>query len=104
MVTPPRVFADRAWVEQADLGPIRHHNLRVFDRDAYQMSLEAAPETPVGVAVFYLPGMIDISPQEPGLSRFELVQGDYLVLVRPLEGGTVGRVCWHLAEGASNCA
>ena len=104
VVTPPRVFADRAWVEQADLGPIRHHNLRVFDRDAYQMSLEAAPETPVGVAVFYLPGMIDISPQEPGLSRFELVQGDYLVLVRPLEGGTVGRVCWHLAEGASNCA
>ena len=104
VVTPPRVFADRAWKEQADLGPIRHHNLRVFDRDAYQMSLEAAPETPVGVAVFYLPGMIDISPQEPGLSRFELVQGDYLVLVRPLEGGTVGRVCWHLAEDASNCA
>ena len=104
VVTPPRVFADRAWVEQADLGPVRHHNLRVFDRDAYQMSLEAAPETPVEVAVFYLPGMIDISPQEPGLSRFELVQGDYLVLVRPLDGGTVGRVCWHLAEGASNCA
>ncbi len=104
VVTPPRVFADRAWVEQADLGPIRHHNLRVFDRDAYQISLEAASETPAEVAVFYLPGMIDISPQEPGLSRFELVQGDYLVLVRPLEGGTVGRVCWHLAEGASNCA
>ena len=104
VVTPPRVFADRAWVEQADLGPIRHHNLRVFDRDAYQISLEAASETPAEVAVFYLPGMIDISPQEPGLSRFELVQGDYLVLVRPLDGGTVGRVCWRLAEGASNCA
>ena len=104
VVTPPRVFADRAWKEQADLGPIRHHNLRVFDRDAYQISLEAAPETPAEVAVFYLPGMIAISPQEPGLSRFELVQGDYLVLVRPLDGGTVGRVCWHLAEGASNCA
>ena len=104
VVTPPRVFADRAWKEQADLGPIRHHNLRVFDRDAYQMSIEADSETPAEVAVFYLPGMIDISPQEPDLSRFELVQGDYLVLVRPLEGGTVGRVCWHLAEGASNCA
>lgn len=104
VVTPPRVFADRAWKEQADLGPIRHHNLRVFDRDAYQMSIEADSETPAEVAVFYLPGMIDISPQEPGLSRFELVQGDYLVLVRPLAGGTVGRVCWHLAEGASNCA
>ena len=102
VVTPPRVFADRAWVEQADLGPLKHHNLRVFDRDAYQMSFEA--ETLAEVAVFYLPGMINISPQEPGLSRFELVQGDYLVLVRPLDGGTVGRVCWHLAEGASNCA
>ena len=104
VVTPPRVFADRAWVEQADLGPIKHHNLRVFDRDAYQISLEAASETPAEVEVFYLPGMIDISPQEPGLSRFELVQGDYLVLVRPLAGGAVGRVCWRLAEGASNCA
>ena len=103
VVTPPRVFADRAWKEQADLGPVRHHNLRVFDRDAYQMSLEAASETPAEVAVFYLPGMIAISPQKPGLSRFELVLGDYLVLVRPLDGGTVGRVCWHLAEGSSNC-
>lgn len=104
VVTPPRVFADRAWVEQADLGPIMHHNLRVFDRDAYQISLEATSETSAEVAVFYLPGMISIPPQEPGLSRFELVQGDYLVLIRPLDGGTVGRVCWHLAEGASNCA
>ena len=109
VVTPPRVFADRAWVEQADLGPFKHHNLRVFDRDAYQVSLEAASETLAEVAlaevaVFYLPGMINIIPQEPGVSRFELVQGDYLVLVRPLDGGTVGRVCWHLAEGASNCA
>lgn len=104
VVTPPRVFADRAWVEQADLGPIKHHNLRVFDRDAYQMSLEAESETLAEVGVFYLPGMINITPQEPGMSRFELVQGDYLVLVRPVDEGTVGRVCWHLAEGASNCA
>lgn len=104
VVTPPRVFADLAWKEPADLGPVTHHNLRVFDRDAYQMSLESTSAELAEVAVFYLPGMIDISPQEPGLSRFELVQGDYLVLVRPLEGGTVGRVCWHQAEGASNCA
>ena len=104
VVTPPRVFADLAWKEPADLGPVTHHNLRVFDRDAYQMSLESTSAELAEVAVFYLPGMIDISPQEPGLSRFELVQGDYLVLVRPLEGGTVGRVCWHEAEGASNCA
>ena len=104
VVTPPRVFADLAWKEPADLGPVTHHNLRVFDRDAYQMSLESTSAELAEVAVFYLPGMIDISPQEPGLSRFELVQGDYLVLVRPLDGGTVGRVCWHQAEGASNCA
>lgn len=104
VVAPPRVFADRAWVEQADLGPIKHHNLRVFDRDAYQMSLESTAAELAEVSVFYLPGMIDIPPQELGMIRYELVQGDYLVLVRPLDEGPVGRVCWHLAEGASNCA
>ena len=104
VVTPPRVFADRAWKEPADLGPVTHHNLRVFDRDAYQMSFESTSAELTEVAVFYLPGMINISPQEPGLSRFDLVQGDYLVLVRPLDGGSVGRLCWDLAQGASNCA
>ena len=103
-VTTPRVFADRAWVDQADLGPLKHHNLRVFSRDVYQIGLDSMSAAFAEVAVLYLPGMINIPPQEPGLSRYELVQGDYLVLVRPLDGRTVGRVCWHLAQGSSECA
>ena len=103
-VTPPRVFADRAWVDQADLGPLKHHNLRVFSRDVYQIWLDSMSAAFAEVAVLYVPGMINIPPQEPGLSRYELVQGDYLVLVRPLDGRTVGRVCWHLAQGSSECA
>ena len=27
----------------------------------------------------------------------------YFVLVRPLDGHTVGRLCWHLAEGSWKC-
>ena len=103
-VTPPRVFADRAWVDQADLGPLKHHNLRVFSRDVYQIWLDSMSAAFAEVAVLYVPGMINIPPQEPGLSRYELVQGDYLVLVRPLDGRTVGRVCWQEAQGSSECA
>ena len=97
------VFADQAWTAQADLGPVTHHNLRVFNRDVYQISLESTSAVFAEVVVLEVPSMSNVAPQEPGLSRYDLVQGDYLVLVHPLDGRTVGRVCWHLAEGSWNC-
>jgi hypothetical protein len=103
-VDSPRVFADQVWKDQGDLGDLKHHTLRVFRRDVYQISLESASAAFAEVAVFGVPGMNNIPPQEPGLSRYDLPPGDYLILVRPLDGRTVGRVCWHLAEGSWNCS
>ena len=103
-VDSPRVFADQVWADQGDLGDLKHHTLRVFRRDVYQISLESASAAFAEVAVFGVPGMNNIPPQEPGLSRYDLPPGDYLIVVRPLDGRTVGRVCWHLAEGSWNCS
>ncbi len=103
-VDSPRVFADQVWADQGDLGDLKHHTLRVFRRDVYQISLESTSAAFAEVAVFGVPGMNNIPPQEPGLSRYDLPPGDYLIVVRPLDGRTVGRVCWHLAEGSWNCS
>ena len=103
-VDSPRVFADQVWAAQGDLGDLKHHTLRVFRRDVYQISLESASAAFAEVTVFGVPGMNNIPPQEPGLSRYDLPPGDYLIVVRPLDGRTVGRVCWHLAEGSWNCS
>ncbi len=104
--TPPRAFADQRWTEQADVGSLKHHTLRIFSRDVYQMSLEAesASASVAEATVYQIPGMIPTPPQEPGVSRFDLPARDYLVLIRPLDGGSVGRVCWHLAQGVWNCS
>ena len=103
-VDSPRVFADQVWADQGDLGDLKHHTLRVFRRDVYQISLESASAAFAEVAVFGVPGMNNIPPQEPGLSRYDLPPGDYLIVVRPLDGRTVGRVCWHRASGSWNCS
>lgn len=105
---PPRVFADQRWTEQAEVGALKHHTLRIFSRDVYAMSLESG--SAFGSAafaeatVYQIPGMIPTLPQEPGVGRFDLPASDYLVLVRALDQGAVGRVCWHLAQGEANCS
>ena len=103
-VDSPRVFADQVWAAQGDLGDLKYHTLRVFHRDIYQISLESASAVFAEVSVLLVPEMRNVPPQEPGLSRYDLPPGDYLILVRPLDGRTVGRVCWHLAEGSWNCS
>ena len=103
-VDSPRVFADQVWAAQGDLGDLKHHTLRVFRRDVYQISLESASAVFAEVSVFLVPEMRNVPPQEPGLTRYDLPPGDYLIVVRPLDGRTVGRVCWHLAEGSWNCS
>ena len=103
-VDSPRVFADQVWAAQGDLGDLKHHTLRVFRRDVYQISLESASAVFAEVFVFLVPEMRNVPPQEPGLTRYDLPPGDYLIVVRPLDGRTVGRVCWHLAEGSWNCS
>lgn len=105
---PPRVFADQRWTEQAEVGALKHHTLRIFSRDVYAMSIESG--SAFGAAalaeatVYQIPGMIPTPPQEPGVGRFDLPASDYLVLVRALDQGAVGRVCWHLAQGEANCS
>lgn len=105
---PPRVFADQRWTEQAEVGALKHHTLRIFSRDVYAMSLESG--SAFGAAalaeatVYQIPGMIPTPPQEPGVGRFDLPASDYLVLVRALDQGAVGRVCWRLAQGEANCS
>ena len=101
---PPRAFADQAWADQATLASLQYHQLRVFRRDVYQISLEATSPASAEVAVYLVPAMSSMPPQEPDVSRYELHAGDYLVLVRPIEDGTVGRVCWHLAQGSQPCS
>ena len=103
-VDSPRVFADQVWGAQGDLGDLKYHTLRVFHRDIYQISLESASAVFAEVSVLLVPEMRNVPPQEPGLSRYDLPPGDYLIVVRPLDGRTVGRVCWHLAEGSWNCS
>ena len=103
-VDSPRVFADQVWAAQGDLGDLKYHTLRVFHRDIYQISLESASAAFAEVSVLLVPEMRTVPPQEPGLTRYDLPPGDYLILVRPLDGRTVGRVCWHLAEGSWNCS
>jgi hypothetical protein len=103
-VDSPRVFADQVWADQGDLGDLKYHTLRVFHRDIYQISLESASAVFAEVSVLLVPEMRNVPPQEPGLSRYDLPPGDYLIVVRPLDGRTVGRVCWHLAEGSWNCS
>ena len=105
-VSPPRAFADQTWVEQAEIGSLKHHTLRIISRDVYQMSMESASTSAASaeVEVLHVPAMRRAAPQEAGVSRFDLPPGDYLILLRPLDGGTVGRVCWHLAQGSWNCS
>ena len=105
-VSPPRAFADQTWVEQAELGSLKHHTLRIISRDVYQMSMESASTTAASaeVEVLHVPAMRRAAPQEAGVSSFDLPPGDYLILLRPLDEGMVGRVCWHLAQGSWNCS
>ena len=103
---PPRAFADQRWTEQAEVGSLKHHTLRIFSRDAYRMSLESGPGSTAlaEAAVYQIPGMIRTLPQEPDVSRFDLPASDYLVLIRALDEGAVGRACWYLAQGPQNCS
>ena len=55
------------------------------------------------LVVLAVPSMSTMGPQDPGLSSYELVQGDYLVLVHPLDQQIVGSAGWHLAKGSANC-
>ena len=105
-VAPPRAFADQRWTEQAEVGSLKHHTLRIFSRDAYRMSLESGPGSTAlaEAAVYQIPGMIRTLPQEPDVSRFDLPASDYLVLIRALDEGAVGRACWYLAQGPQNCS
>ena len=105
-VSPPRAFADQTWVEQAELGSLKHHTLRIISRDVYQLSMESASTSAASaeVEVLHVPAMRRAAPQAADVSRFDLPPGDYLILLRPLGEGTVGRVCWHLAQGSWNCS
>ena len=105
-VSPPRAFADQTWVEQAEIGSLKHHTLRIISRDVYQLSMESASTSAASaeVEVLHVPAMRRAAPQAADVSRFDLPPGDYLILLRPLDEGTVGRVCWHLAQGSWNCS